>query len=148
MKRSDRRGVALIFVLWLLVVLGAIVAEVVSQARLEANILTSLRARTVARYSAENGIVADRQVAGVIDGGPGVRPGVRDRVGRRRRVSIDRAPRVEAARGGGVVAAAVDREARTVDLVQASLARRRLPTLNSTASPRELCAFGVPIPSP
>ena len=58
MKRGDRRGVALIFVLWLLVLLGAIVAEVASQARLEAEILTSLRSRTVARYSAESGILA------------------------------------------------------------------------------------------
>src|SRR5712692_2595420 len=58
MKRGDRRGVALIFVLWLLVLLGAIVAEVASQARLEAEILSSLRSRTVARYSAESGILA------------------------------------------------------------------------------------------
>ena len=58
MKRGDRRGVALIFVLWLLVLLGAIVAEVASQARLEAEILASLRSRTVARYSAESGILA------------------------------------------------------------------------------------------
>ena len=58
MKGGDRRGVALIFVLWLLVLLGAIVAEVASQARLEAEILASLRARTVARYSAESGILA------------------------------------------------------------------------------------------
>ena len=58
MKGGDRRGVALIFVLWLLVLLGAIVAEVASQARLEAEILTSLRSRTVARYSAESGILA------------------------------------------------------------------------------------------
>jgi len=58
MKGGDRRGVALIFVLWLLVLLGAIVAEVASQARLEAEILASLRSRTVARYSAESGILA------------------------------------------------------------------------------------------
>jgi general secretion pathway protein K len=58
MKRGDRRGVALIFVLWLLVLLGVIVAEVVSQARLEAELLSSLRSRTVGRYSAESGILA------------------------------------------------------------------------------------------
>jgi len=58
MKRRDRRGVALIFVLWLLVLLGVIVAEVVSQARMESEILSSLRSRTVARYSAESGILA------------------------------------------------------------------------------------------
>ncbi len=58
MKLGDRRGVALIFVLWLLVLLGVIVAEVVSQARMESEILSSLRSRTVARYSAESGILA------------------------------------------------------------------------------------------
>ena len=58
MKRGDRRGVALIFVLWLLVLLGVIVAEVVSQARTESQILSSLRSRTVARYTAESGILA------------------------------------------------------------------------------------------
>jgi len=58
MKHGDRRGVALIFVLWLLVLLGVIVAEVVSQARMESEILSSLRSRTVARYSAESGILA------------------------------------------------------------------------------------------
>jgi general secretion pathway protein K len=58
MKRGDRRGVALIFVLLLLVLLGVIVSEVVSQARMEAGILSSLRSRTVARYSAESGILA------------------------------------------------------------------------------------------
>jgi len=57
MKRGDRRGVALIFVLCLLVLLGVIVAEVVAQARMEAEILSSLRSRTVARYSAESGIL-------------------------------------------------------------------------------------------
>ena len=73
MRRSDRRGVALIFVLWLLVLLGAIVAEVVSQARLEASMLTSLRARTVARYSAENGIVAaTARIEALLDSTPGL----------------------------------------------------------------------------
>jgi len=40
------------------VLLGVIVAEVVSQARMESEILSSLRSRTVARYSAESGILA------------------------------------------------------------------------------------------
>jgi len=39
-------------------VLGAIVAEVAREARLEAAMLASLRARTVARYAAESGILA------------------------------------------------------------------------------------------
>jgi len=56
--RRDQRGVALILVLWLLVLLGIIIAEVASRARAEAALLTSLRSRTVARYAAESGILA------------------------------------------------------------------------------------------
>ena len=57
-KVGNRRGVALVFVLWLLVLLGVIIADVASQARAEAAILSSLRSRTVARYAAESGILA------------------------------------------------------------------------------------------
>lgn len=53
-----RRGVALIFVLCLLVVLGAIAMEVGRAARLEAGVVGSVRSRTVARYAAESGVVA------------------------------------------------------------------------------------------
>ena len=56
--RRDQRGVALIFVLWLLVLLGVIMTEVASRTRAEAALLTSLRSRTVARYAAESGILA------------------------------------------------------------------------------------------
>jgi type II secretory pathway component PulK len=56
--RDDRRGVALIFVLCLLVVLGVIAADVGRATRLEASIVESVRSRTVARYAAESGIVA------------------------------------------------------------------------------------------
>jgi general secretion pathway protein K len=56
--RRDQRGVALIFVLWLLVLLGVIIAEVASQARAEAALLSSLRSRSVARYAAESGVLA------------------------------------------------------------------------------------------
>ena len=56
--RRDQRGVALILVLWLLVLLGIIIAEVASRARAEAALLTSLRSRTVARYAAESGILS------------------------------------------------------------------------------------------
>ena len=56
--RRDQRGVALILVLWLLVLLSIIIAEVASRARAEAALLTSLRSRTVARYAAESGILA------------------------------------------------------------------------------------------
>ncbi|HYU37563.1 MAG TPA: hypothetical protein VEL29_06465 [Gemmatimonadales bacterium] len=71
MTRGNRRGVALIFVLWLLVLLGVIVAEVVSQARMEAEILSSLRARAVARYSAESGVLAaTARIEALLDSAP------------------------------------------------------------------------------
>jgi general secretion pathway protein K len=47
-------------VLWLIVVLGAIAATVVAAAREEVGTVTNLRARTVARYAAESGVVAAR----------------------------------------------------------------------------------------
>ncbi len=56
--RRNQRGVALVFVLWLLVLLGAIVAELASRTRAEATMLSSLRSRTVGRYAAESGILA------------------------------------------------------------------------------------------
>lgn len=56
-KRGGERGVALIFVLALLIVLGTIVTEVARSVRSEAAILASLRARAVARYAAESGIL-------------------------------------------------------------------------------------------
>ena len=60
MRCGDRRGVALIFVLWLLVLLGVIVAEVVSQARTEAQILSSLRARPVISASGEQQVALEQ----------------------------------------------------------------------------------------
>ncbi|HYT04751.1 MAG TPA: type II secretion system protein GspK [Gemmatimonadales bacterium] len=66
--RRHQRGVALIFVLWLLVLLGVIVAEVASKARAEAALLGSLRSRTVARYAAESGILAATvRIEGLLD---------------------------------------------------------------------------------
>ena len=66
--RRDQRGVALVFVLWLLILLGAIVAEVASRARTEASILSTLRSRTVGRYAAESGIlVATVGIEGWLD---------------------------------------------------------------------------------
>jgi general secretion pathway protein K len=55
---GDRRGVALLVVLLLLVVLGIVAAEVGGAARLEGNLVVTLRARTVARYAAESGVLA------------------------------------------------------------------------------------------
>jgi general secretion pathway protein K len=56
--RVGERGVALVLVLWLVVVLGAVAASVVSSTRSELRILLNARARTLARYGAESGIVA------------------------------------------------------------------------------------------
>ena len=58
MKRGDRRGVALAVVLAMLVTLGVIAAGMGRAVRLEADTVATLRARTVARYGAESGVVA------------------------------------------------------------------------------------------
>lgn len=52
-----RRGVALIFVLWLLVLLGAAAAEVATRVRTEEHTVGTLEARTIGRYAAESGIL-------------------------------------------------------------------------------------------
>lgn len=52
------RGVALALVLWLVVLLGATAATVVGSTRSASNVLVNARARTIARYAAESGIVA------------------------------------------------------------------------------------------
>ncbi len=57
-RLRDRRGVALMLVLWLVVVLGALAAGVVAAARSEVRVLVNVRSRSVARYAAESGIVA------------------------------------------------------------------------------------------
>jgi len=54
--RHSRRGVALILVLGLLLILGGIATDIGRAARLDAGIVESMRARTVARYAAESGI--------------------------------------------------------------------------------------------
>ena len=54
--RNNRRGVALILVLGLLLILGGIATDIGRAARLDADIVESMRARTVARYAAESGI--------------------------------------------------------------------------------------------
>jgi general secretion pathway protein K len=55
---GNRRGVALLVVMLLLVVLGMVAAEVGGAARLEGSLVVTLRARTVARYAAESGVLA------------------------------------------------------------------------------------------
>jgi general secretion pathway protein K len=56
--RRPRRGVALILVLWLLVVLGAIGATVVGATRDSSRLAANARARVAARYAAESGVEA------------------------------------------------------------------------------------------
>jgi general secretion pathway protein K len=53
-----RRGVALMLVLWMIVILGGVAAAVTNSSRLTADVTSNARARTVARYAAESGIVA------------------------------------------------------------------------------------------
>jgi general secretion pathway protein K len=59
-RRREERGVALALVLCLLVVLGAVAGTVVGSTRIESRAVVNARARTVARYAAESGIVAGR----------------------------------------------------------------------------------------
>jgi hypothetical protein len=56
----DRRGVALLLVLSLLVVLGLVAFDVAERARAESNMLMDLKARTAGRYAAESGILMAR----------------------------------------------------------------------------------------
>jgi type II secretory pathway component PulK len=58
MKWRDERGMALVFVLSLLVTLGVVAAEVARSARSEAALVAGVRARSVGRYAAESGIAA------------------------------------------------------------------------------------------
>lgn len=60
MRRATplRRGVALALVLWLVVLLGTLAAAVVSATRDGTGAAANLRARAVARYAAESGVVA------------------------------------------------------------------------------------------
>ena len=57
MRRLERRGVALMLVLWLLVVLGIIATALVGATHADATLARNLRARTTARYAAESGIL-------------------------------------------------------------------------------------------
>lgn len=57
---KNRRGVALILVLSLLVMLGLVAFDVASRARAEGNMLIDLKARAAGRYAAESGILVAR----------------------------------------------------------------------------------------
>lgn len=52
----DRRGVALVLVLWIIVALSAIASAVVLAARGSTRVAANYRARAVARYAAESGV--------------------------------------------------------------------------------------------
>ncbi len=57
---GSERGVALMLVLWVIVVLGAIAAGVATQAHESVGIARTARTRAVARYAAESGVIAVR----------------------------------------------------------------------------------------
>lgn len=57
-RDPGERGVALALVLWLVVLLGAVAATVVTSTRSASNVVLNARARTVAQYAAESGVVA------------------------------------------------------------------------------------------
>jgi len=57
-RAHGARGVALMLVLWLIVVLGAIAVGVAALTRGEAGLVDNVRTRAAARYAAESGIVA------------------------------------------------------------------------------------------
>ncbi len=54
--RGGRRGVALMLVLWVIIVLGAVAVGVVSASRAQTDLVDTVRSRTVARYAAESGV--------------------------------------------------------------------------------------------
>lgn len=55
---GDRRGVALMLVLWVVIVLSVIAAGVVALSRSQVDLVATIRSRAVARYAAESGVVA------------------------------------------------------------------------------------------
>jgi general secretion pathway protein K len=58
MKPAARRGVALVLVLWIVVILGAVAAGVAAETQSTTSIARNARARLVSRYAAESGIEA------------------------------------------------------------------------------------------
>lgn len=68
MKQRSERGSALIFVLYLLITLGVLAAEVARGTRAEAARVAVTRARSVGRYAAESGIAdAMVRIHGLLD---------------------------------------------------------------------------------
>jgi general secretion pathway protein K len=67
-NRQSPRGVALVFVLWLLVLLGVAASEIALRARGESQLVALARARSVGRYAAESGILlALTRLEGLLD---------------------------------------------------------------------------------
>jgi type II secretory pathway component PulK len=62
--RDGERGVALILALWVIAVLGVIAAGVVGAVRSELSLVLNLRARSLARYAAESGVIVARAEVG------------------------------------------------------------------------------------
>jgi Tfp pilus assembly protein PilX len=58
MSAPRRRGVALMLVLWIIVILGGVAAAVTAGSRTTGDVTANSRARTIARYAAESGVVA------------------------------------------------------------------------------------------
>lgn len=70
-RASDRRGVALMLVLWLIVVLGVVATAITAASRADATLTLNLRARATARYAAESGIaLATRQIEHLLQAAP------------------------------------------------------------------------------
>lgn len=67
MRFRNRRGVALILVLSLLIVLGLVAAEVASRARAEGRMIIAAQARAEARYAAESGVLMARSSIAAVD---------------------------------------------------------------------------------
>src|SRR5580704_4804970 len=113
-RSRDRRGVALIFVLWILVLLGVAVGELVARARTESRIVATLKARAVARYAAESGILAtSAELQTLLDSAP--EPA--DLAGRTRHLdTLGHAPADLQAGGSQFAVAVLDLNAR-LDLV-------------------------------
>ena len=62
MRRADRRGVALMLVLWLIVVLGVAATAIAAGSHADSTLAWNLRARATSRYAAESGVTVATQL--------------------------------------------------------------------------------------
>jgi len=68
-ESQERRGVALMLVLWLIVVISAVAAAATAAARTDAGIVVNVRSRAAARYAAESGaVVAHARLDSLLQG--------------------------------------------------------------------------------